>query len=185
MGEAKESLRFGDSTLLGHLVEQLLDCTWPVLVVARDREQALPPLSIEAEILYDDSPGAGPLAALATGMRRAQKHCDALFVCGCDMPFLDQATAGWMARQLGGYQAVVPEVGGHLQPLCSVYRTSVLPAIEALLGEGVDTAKALIEKVKTRILAEAELGEAPGGAVFTKGVNTPEEYQAALEALGK
>ena len=53
MGRPKESLPFAGSTLLGHTVDVLLDCTFPVVVVARDQEQELPPIHLEADLVFD------------------------------------------------------------------------------------------------------------------------------------
>ena len=60
----------------------------------------------EATVIHDDRPGAGPLAALAAGMRhlRANKQLgdqDAVFVTGCDAPFLTAGAVGWLSGQLG------------------------------------------------------------------------------------
>ena len=49
MGRPKESLPIGDTTMLGRTVDTLLRCTYPVVVVARDRLQDLPPI----EELFD------------------------------------------------------------------------------------------------------------------------------------
>src|SRR5688572_29654059 len=91
MGQPKESLPFGGTTLLGRTVETLLDRTWPVVVVARP-EQQLPPLPLEARVVADDLPGQGPLQAIASGIRWLRGsngglgERDAAFVTGCDAP---------------------------------------------------------------------------------------------------
>ncbi len=184
MGKPKESLPFGSSTLLGHSSELLLDCTWPVLVVARDQQQELPPLSLELAFAYDEQPDKGPLQAIATGMRWMLGEGelgpqDAVLVLSCDAPFMTSDAIAWLVGQLGDAQCAMPRLGDTLQPLCAVYRLDCLPAIEALLQAGVDTPRTIAEKVKTNILDEQKLAQCDPTLRFLRNLNTPEEYEAA------
>src|SRR5262245_16070494 len=183
MGQPKESLALCGTTMLGRTAELLLECTWPVVVIGRGGDQELPPLPLEAAVVHDERPGAGPLAALATGMRhvRAEKQLgdqDAVFGCGCDAPFLTAAAVGWPSGQLGHQQCVGPHGGGVLQPLCAVYRLTCLPAIEDLLRSGVETPRTIAEKTRALILDEPALRAFDRETRFLRGINTPEEYEA-------
>jgi molybdopterin-guanine dinucleotide biosynthesis protein A len=189
MGKPKESLPFRGGTLLGHTAEILLDCTWPVLVVARGDSQQLPPLPVETLVTHDERPDQGPLAAIATGMRflRAHKELgdkDAVFVTGCDAPFLTADAVGWLAYQLGDQQAVVPRAMERLQPLCAVYRIDCLPAIEDLLRSGIETPRSIVEKTTARVLDEDALRRFDPELRFLRTCNTPEEYDAACHGEG-
>jgi molybdopterin-guanine dinucleotide biosynthesis protein A len=190
MGQPKEALPFLGTTLLGHTVETLLDCTWPVLVIGRGGDQQLPPLPLEAKLVHDDRPGQGPLAAIAAGMRHVRQQRllgerDAVFVTGCDAPFLTGRAVGWLTDQLGDHQAAVPKVGGVLQPLCAVYRLDCLPAVEALLQAGIDTPRTIAEKVRTRILDEDLLRGFDAELRFLRNVNTRDEYEQARAGGGR
>lgn len=188
MGKPKESLPFGSSTLLGRAVETLLDCTWPVYVVGRGGDQELPPFPIEAETLVDDQPGAGPLAAMATGMRRLRRDGltdqDAVFVTGCDAPFVDGEAIAWLAGQIGDHALVMPRVADTLQPLCAIYRLSCLAAVEDLLRQNIATPRTLVEKVRAKVLDEAALRAFDKDLRFVRSVNTPEEYERARRDAG-
>jgi molybdopterin-guanine dinucleotide biosynthesis protein A len=187
MGQPKESLPFAGSTMLGHCAELLLDCTWPVLIVGRGPDQELPPLSPEVAVVYDERPGSGPLAAIATGMRHLRRDLgehDAVFVTGCDTPFLTGAAVGWLAAQLDDHAAVVPRVDGTLQPLCAVYRLQCLAAIEGLLQQDVATPRTIAETVRTRVLEADALRRFDPELRFLRNLNTPEDYEAARRAAG-
>jgi molybdopterin-guanine dinucleotide biosynthesis protein A len=189
MGQPKESLPFAGNTLLGRTVETLLECTWPVVVIGRGGDQELPPIPLEASVITDDEPGKGPLAAMATGFRTVKRRKelgerDAVFVTGCDAPFLGPMTVGWLAEELGDAMAVMPKVGGVLQPLCALYRVSCLPVVEQLLRDGIATPRTLAEKVETHVLEEAELRQFDPELRFLRSVNTPEEYEQARRAAG-
>lgn len=185
MGRPKESLPFRGTTFLGHAVDLLLDCAWPVVVVAREPGQKLPPYNIESDTVADETPGSGPLGAIATGMESLlgsgnASPSDAVFVTGCDHPHLTGDAVSWLANQLGDAQLAIPRAEGHLQALCAVYRLDTLPVIRQMLKEGVDTPRSLAERVRTNVIDEAKLRGFDPAMQFWKSVNTPEEY-AALE----
>jgi molybdopterin-guanine dinucleotide biosynthesis protein A len=182
MGTPKESLPFGHSTLLGHNAEVLLACTAPVVVVGRGGDQQLPPLPAGTSVVHDAAPGAGPLAAMATGMRHllgtgGMAPGDAVMVTSCDLVYLTAAAVRWLAEQLGDRQAVMAQVDGVLQPLCAVYRLEVVTAAETLLGAGIRSQRALTEVVRCRILSAGEVAAFDPELRFLKGVNTPEDWR--------
>ena len=186
MGRPKASLPIAGSTLLGRAVDMLIGCTNPVLIVARSDHDALPPLPIESERAFDLEPDQGPLSGIRDGLRwhAARKECDAVLVMGCDMPFLGSAAVGWLASQLGDADLAVPAPGGVAQPLAAVYSLRTLPAVEKLLREGERAPKALIDRVKTRILTEADVRAFDPSCAFLRSIDTPEQYEAARRELG-
>ena len=187
MGRPKESLSFLGETLLGRTVETLLGCTSPVVVVAR-AGQELPALPARARIIRDEVPDAGPLAALVAGMRFVRREDllgeqEAVFATGCDAPFLRAAVVAWLVDRLGDAPLVMPQALGHLQPLCAVYRLAVLPAAEAMLEKGIRTPRALAAAVPGRVVGETEVAQFDPTFRFLHNVNTPEDYQRALDEL--
>ncbi|MBL8756078.1 MAG: NTP transferase domain-containing protein, partial [Planctomycetes bacterium] len=137
MGRPKESLPWGDESLLGRTCRTLSACCAPVVVVARDRTQGLPPLP-EGTLVACDAPGAaGPLAGLLAGLQAllaAGLHGDdATFVTACDHPFLFADAVRALHRELGNARLVMPEVATVLQPLCAIYRLGCVGAVERLL----------------------------------------------------
>ena len=180
MGKPKESLPFGDGTLLGHTSEMLLSCAHPVVVVARSPDQDLPPLPLEVDVLHDAEPDQGPLNGLCAGLRQLRTQCDAAFTTGCDAPFLTSVAVSWLADQLGEHDIVMPRAGGILQPLCAIYRCRILPRVEELLAGGVRKPRTLADELPTRILDDEELLRFDPELSFLRGINTPEEYEATL-----
>lgn len=184
MGRSKAGLRWGDESLLLRAVHELLDFTWPVVAVARDEEQELPPLHTECELVYDEQPGEGPLVAIATGLDALGDRCEAAFVTACDMPFVDGRLVGWLARQLGESAAVIPEVDGQPQPLCGVYHLRLLPAIRDLVARGERRPRALCELPGVRILPASTVAEFDAEARFARDLDSPEDYEAAQRDAG-
>jgi len=180
MGQPKESLALGDTTLLGHMVDTLLSCTFPVVVVARDKNQDLPPFKLEAETAFDAKQDEGPLMGLLAGLRALESSCDAVFVTGCDTPFLSAQVVDWMTQQLGEHEVVMPRIDDRLQPLAAVYRTRILPTVEAMVAEGTRTPRSLAEQCDTRILTAAEIDAFDPQRDFLKNINNPADYQTLV-----
>lgn len=183
MGRPKESLPIGDNTMLGRTVDTLLACTFPVVIVARDAEQELPPVSLESEIVFDDRSEQGPLMGMLAGLRAVQGSCDAVFVIGCDTPFLTADAVDWMAQQLGEHEVLMARIDDVLQPLGAIYRTSILPTVERLVSEDVRTPRSLAESCKTRILSESEVDAFDSSRDFLHNINGPEAYEAAVARI--
>lgn len=92
----------------------------------------------EFESWTDDEPGAGPVGAVTTALRRAGTAC---LVLACDLPFLDEATvdrllAGWRARPLETLLTtfVSPETGRE-ETLVSIYQPGALRYFEPCLAQ--------------------------------------------------
>ena len=185
MGEPKEGLPFGDSTLLDRACSMLMECSHPVIVVARDEKQELPPLPIEIDVHTDFESDGGPLVGLVSGMRVVESKCDAVFVTACDMPFVTPRTIAALADLLTDVDVVMPRLDDKLQPLAAVYKTSILPTAEKLVAAGERTPRALVEAVPSRVLEPADLDSLGLGREFLRNINTPEEYRDALRDAGQ
>lgn len=189
MGRPKESLPFGANTMLGRTAEVLLECADPVCVVARDRDQSLPPLPAQVELAFDEQPDRGPLAAIATGIRTLlasgrMTMQDAAFVTGCDAPFVTAAVVQLLARELGDAMCAAPFVADIAHPLCAVWRLSCLPTIDDALRNGVDAPRALLRSIETHAVPEATLRMADPRLLCLMPCNSPADYDAAQRAHG-
>ncbi len=184
MGRSKPALPWGDGSLLLHTVQTLLECTYPVVVVARDDHQELPPLHTECELIYDARPGEGPLQAIDAGMTFLAGKCDAVFVAGCDLPFLDTVVVGKFFDLLGESTALIPWIDGEPQPLCAIYSMSLRKAVHDLVQSGQRRAQALAELSGCKKLSTDALRAIDPQLRFFRDVDTPEEYEAARKAAG-
>lgn len=189
MGQPKELLPFDGDTMLGRACRQLRGCCEPVLVLAREAGQLLPPLPDGVHVRCDDGPGGGPLPGLAHGLRwLAAAHGftadDAAVLTGCDLPFLDAAAVRWLADQLGDGDLVMPRTADGLQPLAAIYRLRTLALVEPWLAAGTGSPSRLAEVAPgARILTADRLAAFDPQLRFVRNVNTPADYQAALALI--
>lgn len=176
----------GEGTLLGNLGATLLGCASPVVVVARDATQPLPPVPPGIACTVDTVAGRGPLAGLAAGLHWLRTtgglaDTDAAFVTACDHPWLTAAAVQWLAARLGDAEAVLPRVDGIVQPLCAVYRLALLGACDRLLAAGEAAPSALLQRhgSRVRMVDTDELRTLDPELRFLANVNTPDEYDRA------
>ncbi len=86
---------------------------------------------------------------------------------------------------LDDFDAVIPEVGGKLQPLHAVYRKHCANAIESLAASGEKRLTASAgrdQRAKGRSSSELRKIDPQLNSFFN--VNTPEDYRRALKLRG-
>ena len=184
MGTPKAWLCFQGERMLQRVVRILQEVVDP-LAVAAAPEQDVPPLPLDVMVARDACSGRGPLQGLATGLAALPERVEAAFVCSCDAPFLQPAFVQHLVGLLEAYDAVVPQEGDFYHPLTAVYRTSILPEIEALLRENRRRMIALFDRCRVRTVGVETLRAADPDLLSLQNMNTPEDYQAALDRLEK
>jgi molybdopterin-guanine dinucleotide biosynthesis protein A len=180
MGRPKAWLPFGGETMLGRVVRVLGEVVAPIAVVAAP-EQEVPPLPAGVEIVRDDVEGRGPLQGLAGGLRALQGRCEAAYLSSCDVPFLRPAFVRRLIELVGENAVCVPRVGEYHHPLAAVYRMDALDAVARLLAADRLRPVFLFEAVPTRVVEAAELADVDPTFQTLRNLNTPEDYEAALQ----
>ena len=142
-----------------------------------------------ARWIPDRYAGKGPLAGLHAGLAEA-RH-DLVVAVGCDMPFLNGLLLVLLLRVAEEdrelYQAVVPRVGGRLQPLHAVYHRSCVRQAEELLDTEESPAHSLhdlVSRLRVRYVEEDELRPFDPELRSFLSVNTEEELERAERLLG-
>ena len=184
MGRPKADLPWGDGSLLLHVVSVMESCTWPVIVVSRSEDAELPPLDPETEVVFDTTPGAGPLPAIETGMRLLHGRAEAAIVVACDMPFVDNEAVRWLFGQLGEHSAAIPEFDGQLHPLCAIYHLRLQSAIHDLVQGGERRAQALAELPGAHRIQESAIRSFRSDGGFLRDIDTEDDYRQALKDAG-
>lgn len=200
MGAPKASLQWHGSTLL-YRATALLRRTvgGPVMVVSAPG-QALPALPVGVEIVEDPVEGLGPMQGLAAGLAAVADRAESAFVCSTDAPFLHPAFVARVLREFvspgsapaggEGVDVVLPVARGYRQPLAAGYRTELAGLLTELLQKGKLRPGMLFEHCRVRQLDDDALLDDAGLARFDPGldsvinVNTPDDYEAALQRPG-
>ncbi|HLN85492.1 MAG TPA: NTP transferase domain-containing protein, partial [Candidatus Limnocylindrales bacterium] len=148
-------------------------------VAAPDQElPILPAILARDEVAYQ-----GPVSGIYHGLKAATK--DIGFVTSCDAPFLNLQLIAHLLTQISDYDVVVPYWQERFQPLHAVYRTSVVPLLKDQLERGELRPIFLYDKVRTRKIQGDEIRQLdPEGWSFLN-MNSPAEYDAALQLWRK
>ena len=196
MGADKALLQARGQPLLARVVGRLADLSDDIIVSTDQAGRytaALDGLGVTEVI--DALPDAGPLSGLCAGLTAA-RYAQAVAV-ACDMPFVNAALLQWMAEQLPGYDAVVPQTGdlahagagalraksAGLHPLHAVYSKSCLKTIHAALAEGERSMGSLLNRLNARRVGIEDLRSVDPRLLSLRNVNTPEDWAECLRLI--
>ncbi len=160
MGQPKEAIEIDGRSLLARIADALAPAG-AVKLLGGSGEASLPRL---LDVPNVRGPLSGILAAL-----RWDAAC--WIVASCDLPRLHAGAVEWLlAQRRAGRWAVLPRVGGVVQPLLAVYEPQSLSLLEALAADGAPGPSRLEGH---RHVATPE--PPPEIADCWRGVNTPQE----------
>lgn len=140
IGGGKPLKRFRGERLVDRALSQAR--RWSDLIVVAVREASqVEPLSAP---LIEDEDIPGPLGGLVSGLRMARKKKRAfLLAIPADMPFLPNDLLDRLLAAIGNKQCAVAQSGGHIHPVCSLWRTSALRLAEPYAASGRRSLKGL------------------------------------------
>jgi FdhD protein len=167
LGFAKEMLRV-DGVPLAAAMASRLQRLFDALTLVSNHPAYLEHW-VNVPIFSDQFPGLGPLAGIHTGLARCE--ADSAFFLACDMPLVpDELISHVIAEaERSDAQAVVARTPRGPEPLCGVYRRSLLPELTARLeAEEELSAVRFLEDIKA---AYVDVGR--GGASRFRDVDTP------------
>jgi molybdenum cofactor guanylyltransferase len=183
MGQSKASLDFGGVPLLTRIITELRRRFAEIVIVAApESEGVLPAIPGDVLLLRDETQFQGPAGALRRALETTK--FDAAFACSCDLPLLDADVAVTLVEMLDAFDAVMPEIGGRLQPLHAVYHKRCARALAAMSARGESRLTAIAEEIVLRRVGEHKLREFDPELRSFVNINTPDEYQHALRLAG-
>jgi molybdopterin-guanine dinucleotide biosynthesis protein A len=131
----------------------------------------------------DEVRGAGSLMGIYSGLKAA-RYPQALAI-ACDMPFLSLPLLRYMLTLAGDHDVVIPRVGGYLEPLHAIYGKSCLPSMGRLLDQGRRQIIAFFAEVRVRYVEEKEVDRFDPRHLSFVNVNTPADWERALQLLAE
>ena len=172
IGGGKPLRRLGGETLASRAVAAARNWSDDVRVAVRS-PGALG--ALDAEELSDDPAVEGPLGGLAAGLRFARGAArEAVLVIPCDMPFLPADLAPRLAGGIGEAAAAVASSGGHLHPVCALWRVEALDRLPDYLATGRRSLHGFAEAVGHVVI---EWPVAPSDPFFN--INSEADLRAA------
>jgi molybdopterin-guanine dinucleotide biosynthesis protein A len=176
-GLNKALLEVGGTPIVERILNSLHPLVSECVVLTNDASLAERP---RVRLVYDPTPHAGVLPALAAGLRAAQGKL-ALTV-ACDMPFVSSDLFEHLLeiQRDADADVVIPRTAGFLEPMHAVYRCApVVAAIDAALARGEQRMISYFQDVRVCEVDERDWRTAsPDGRAFFN-VNTPEDLAQA------
>lgn len=144
IGGAKPLKIFRGERLIDRALRQARRWSDTVAVAVRDRSQVN---SVPAHVILDRNV-PGPLGGLISGMRFAEEcRRPLLLVIPADMPFLPSDLLARLQQSIGEKHCALSASGGHIHPVCSLWRTSALAQAQGYAASGRRSLKGLVHLV--------------------------------------
>jgi len=178
MGCNKATLPWQSSDFL-HIILQKLSSVCDELIVVTNN--SAPSDLRGVRFVADIIPDCGPLSGIHAGLTQASSPC--VFVTGCDMPYIQPAAVSWLYSQAQDWDAVVPGDETFMEPLFACYAKTCIPAIEELLRQDIHKTRELFRLVRCKLIPSDELRQFDPDLRLLSNINSPEEYQAALNEM--
>lgn len=172
MGQDKSLLPFGGYDSLCEYQFQRLQKLFGKVYISTKEEK----FGFEAPLILDHYPQSSPLVGLLSVFETISE--DACFILSVDAPFVDKAVITKLYEESKGhaYDAIIAQSPRGKQPLCGIYKRSIIPYAKALITEDNHRLNALLQAVNSHFVMfenEAEF----------ENLNHPHEYEAALKIV--
>lgn len=175
MGQDKALLKFGEKTILEHLLALVNPLFSEALVIVNDPTKLRGLDLAGTEVREDGVKDRGPLAAIYTGLLYSRNPASCVLT--CDMPLIDEE----IIRKLVGfweedYDVIcLEEPEGNYQPFPGIYLRSSRHLMRLLLDKGENSMRKFLESamVKPLVLQEEKI------ELFTN-MNYIEDYYRIL-----
>lgn len=172
-GEPKAFAVYNEKCFYERVCEALVAHVDEIVIVAHPKIRTR---FIRSHRVIEDDPvfqGKGPLAGLYSVMKtvRSDWYC----MMACDMPLVNEKVVKHLikAAESDAYDAVVPKIEGHLQPLAAMYHHRTFATLESLLNDDERKVKRFLDHIKVRYLHENDFKM---GSFYFQNINTKQEY---------
>lgn len=128
MGTDKGLVQFNGKPLIRYSLDIFLDLCSEILISTNSKGYDHPGVRVVSDIIPDSGPMAGIYSCLL------QSTNEINLVLPCDMPFVTADIFRHLLEKIGNSMICVPWHGsGRYEPLCGIYRRSVLPLMKEFM----------------------------------------------------
>jgi molybdenum cofactor guanylyltransferase len=165
-------------TLVEHLAFILTTLCPEVLIVARNEAHTTGYTLPGVRVVFDQVPDHGPLMGLYSGL--SAMTTQRALVVAVDMPFVQPALLSLLLSQPLTNTMLVPLVNDVPQVLLALYPRSIVPFIEARIGQGRRDPRSLLEIAPVQYIQEEQLRRVDPHLRSFINVNTPQELREIM-----
>ena len=171
MGKDKAFLKFNEKTFIEIIYEELKNFDEILLSVKKENLEKYAFLPVKK--IFDEKVDAGPLEGIKTSLMESKNEL--VFISACDMPFIKKELPLYLLDFYSSdYDAYVPVLKERTEPLCAVYKKSILPVVEKHLQKEDYKLSRLLDDIKVKYIPmeKSSLSE----KIFSN-INTEEDYE--------
>lgn len=170
MGKDKALLPFGGCNTLSEFQYRRLSRLFKKVYISAKENK----FDFEASIIKDNHKESSPLVGILSIFETLK--VDKVFILSVDAPFVTKEIIDKLIHSNNKFDAVVAKSKSGVQPLCGVYKRSVLPIAQEHLKEKNHRLQSLLKKVDTQFVPFED------DTLFIN-LNHPHEYESALKSL--
>jgi len=170
MGKDKALLPFGKySTLSEFQYQKLTSYFNNVYLIAKENK-----FLFEAPLILDQYKESSPLVGIVSIFEYLQ--VDEVFILSVDAPFIEKEIIDTLLQQTSTTDATIAKSPHGLEPLCGIYRRSILPLAKAYLDNHNYKLQTLLNTANTDFIYFED-----SESFFN--LNHPKEYKEALQKI--
>jgi molybdopterin-guanine dinucleotide biosynthesis protein A len=170
MGQDKALLPFGGYDTLAQFQQERLSTLFKKVYISAKENK----FDFEATVIKDRYKESSPLVGIASIFETLK--VDKVFILSVDAPFVNKETIDTLIHSNNRFDAVIAKSKSGAQPLCGVYKRSILPTAQEHLKNKNHRLNNLLKKVETQFIPFKD------DTLFLN-LNHPHEYEKALESL--
>ena len=172
MGQNKALLPWKGSTLIQSVAREVFEAAGNATLIGSPELYG----KLGFPVIPDRIEGCGPMGGLHAAL--SAKAAEWTLLVACDMPAVthELLTALLDVAEISNADAVVPATPHGLEPLCAVYHSRLLPAVEFAIQSKLLKMHDFLSTIQVRSWV------APDASLF-RNLNTPEQLTHEQEAL--
>jgi len=170
MGKDKTLLPFSGSRSLSEFQYARLGKLFQTVYISAKNNK----FDFQAHIIEDNYEVSSPLAGIISVFETLDE--DEIFILSADAPFVDEKVIDTLMQYRNKHDAVIARTSSGKQPLCGIYRRSVLPVAQENLKADDHRIGNLLNRVGTKFVFFED------DAAFSN-LNHPHEYEEAVTRI--
>ncbi len=171
MGRDKALLPFADCSTLSEFQYNKLSSLFDNVYISSKEDKFDFEVTVIPDLYKESSPLVGIISLFET------LDVDELFILSVDAPFVDEKVIDLLLKHGDNKcDAIIAQSPSGVQPLCGIYRRSILPLAQENRRKGNHRLNDLLKKADTKFIMFDD------DTLFTN-LNHPHEYESALKSL--
>ncbi len=154
MGTEKGLIPFRGKPMIEYAIEALSPFCNQTLISANSTSYDF----LGFKVIKDEIPDSGPMGGIYSCMKHSKNELN--FVLSCDMPLITPTVVSLIIDAINEFEVAIPWHGNeYFEPLCAIYRKTLLPEFEKFIKSGNFRIPDLIKNVNThKIITGTETG---------------------------